>query len=204
MRLEPTTLTGRHVQLEPLDPSHTDELVAAANRDRATYTHTNVPHTHEAMAHYIDTLLAAAEAGTDLPFVQRRLADGALVGCTRYLNVLWWAGRPTPPEGEIGGTWLSADAQRTPINTEAKLLLLTYAFDTLHVFRVAICTDAANARSRAAIERIGGTLEGILRNHRPSMGSEGSIGRARDTAVYSITDEEWPSVGARLRERLGG
>lgn len=207
MRLEPTTLTGRHVQLEPLAHQHAAELTAAASRDRSTFGHTLVPDGHEAMTAYIDALLADAERGTALPFAQRRLVDGRpadLVGCTRYMNVLWWAGRDTPVEVEVGGTWLAADAQRTPINTEAKLLLLSHAFDTLGVFRVAICTDALNARSRAAIERIGAAFEGVLRNHRPSAGHHGSPGRPRDTAVYSIIDSEWPTVRARLEERLHG
>lgn len=207
MRLEPITLTGRHVQLEPLAAHHAVELADAAGRDRSTFGHTLVPDGGEAMAAYISGLLADADRGVALPFVQRRLVDGQpaqLVGCTRYMNVLWWAGRDTPAEVEVGGTWLATDAQRTPINTEAKLLLLSNAFDTLGVFRVAICTDALNARSRAAIERIGAQFEGVLRNHRQSAGHHGSPGRPRDTAVYSIIDTEWPSVRARLQERVHG
>ena len=105
---------------------------------------------------------------------------------------------------EIGGTWLATDAQRSPVNTEAKLLLLTEAFERLQVFRVAVMTDALNARSRAAIERMGGTLEGILRKHRPNSGFLTTPGLPRDTAAYSITDDEWPTVKARLQEKLRG
>ncbi len=158
MKLPAPTLAGRHVQFEQLRAEHVDALVAAANEDRATYTWTAVPATAEAMSTYISTLLADQEAGAVVPFAQRRVADGALVGCTRYLHVEWWAGRDLPAEVEIGGTWLAASAQRTPLNTEAKLLLLRHAFDVYGVARVAICTDARNERSRTAIARIGGDV----------------------------------------------
>ena len=202
MRLEPTTLRGRHVTLEPLQREHAAALVEAGNRDRSTYGFTAVPPDLPAMEQYIDGLLADAERGSVLPFAQRR-TGGQLVGCTRYLNVLWAAGRPTPVEVEIGGTWLAADAQRTPVNTEAKLLLLTQAFEQLEVFRVAICTDARNQRSRDAIERLGATFEGILRNHRMNMGHLTEPGLPRDTAAYSVIPSEWPAIKARLQERLG-
>jgi len=207
MRLEPTVLRGTHVHLEPLSAAHAEELAAAAARDRSTFGHTVVPDGVQAMAAYIDGLLADAERGSALPFAQRRAHAGRpadVVGCTRFMNVVWWPGRGTPAEVEIGGTWLAADAQRTPLNTEAKLLLLSHAFDALGVFRVAICTDARNAQSRTAIERLGATFEGILRNHRPSAGQLGTPGRPRDTAAYSIIDSEWPTIRARLQERLHG
>lgn len=204
MRLEPFTLAGRHVQLEPLRAEHAPALLAAAGRDRGTYGWTVVPADLPAMEAYIAGLLADAQRDVVVPFAQRRLADGALVGCTRFMNVVWWPDRDTPVEVEIGGTWLAGDAQRTPLNTEAKLLLLSQAFDVWGVYRVAICTDARNERSRAAIERLGARLEGILRNHRPSAGHHGTPGRPRDTASYSIIDEEWPRVRAGLQERLGG
>jgi RimJ/RimL family protein N-acetyltransferase len=203
MRLEPLTLTGRHVRLEPLSLHHAPDLLDAADRDRSTYGHTPVPATLDQMTGYIAQLQADAERDVAMPFAQRRLADGQLVGCTRYLNVLWWPDRPTPAEVEIGGTWLAADAQRSPVNTEAKLLLLQQAFEQWCVFRVAIMTDALNQRSRTAIERIGGTFEGILRKHRPNSGALTTPGQPRNTAAYSITDQEWPSVRTRLREQLG-
>lgn len=204
MRLEPFTLSGAHVRLVPLTPSLAPALLAAGDRDRSTFGFTAVPDTPVAMDAYITGLLADAERDTAVPFAQVRVADGMPVGCTRFMNVLWWAGRDTPVEVEIGGTWLAADAQRTPINTEAKLLLLRQAFEQWHVFRVAVCTDARNAASRAAIERIGGRLEGILRNHRASMGAATTPGTPRDTAAYSIIDSEWPDVRARLEARLHG
>lgn len=204
MRLEPFTLTGTHVQLVPLAHALAPALLAAATRERSTFGHTAVPETAEAMAAYIDGLLADAERDTAVPFAQVRVSDGAPVGCTRFMNVLWWAGRDTPVEVEIGGTWLATDAQRSRINTEAKLLLLRHAFEEWGVFRVAIFTDARNERSRTAIERIGGRLEGILRNHRPSMGQLVTAGTPRDTAAYSIIDSEWPEVRTRLEAMLRG
>jgi RimJ/RimL family protein N-acetyltransferase len=112
-----------------------------------------------------------------------------------------WRGREEPDEVEIGGTWLAADAQRGPINTEAKLLLLVHAFDVWGVTRVALATDVRNERSRRAIERIGAHFEGTLRHHRPSL-APGEQGLARDTALFAITDDDWPLVRARLARRL--
>ena len=194
-------LTGVHVELLPLAPEHAGDLLAAATVDRSSYGFTEVPGDAEHMARYIDNLLAKRRAGTDLPFVQRRRADGRLVGCTRYLEIRRWRGRPEPDEVEIGGTWLAADAQRSAINTEAKLLLLTQAFDGWHVDRVALATDARNERSRTAIERIGARFEGVLRHHRPSTVA-GEAGRPRDTALFAITDDDWPAVRQALLDRL--
>ncbi len=204
MRLEAFTLSGTHVRLEPLDPTHADDLVAAANRDRSTYGFTAVPHDLDSMRSYIEGLLADAERNTAVPFAQRRTEMGDLVGCTRFMNVVWWPDRDTPSEVEIGGTWLTADAQRSPVNTEAKLLLLGQAFERWGVHRVAICTDARNERSRTAIERLGATFEGVIRNHRPSAGHLTETGGPRDTASYSIIPDEWPAIRARLQERLHG
>ena len=194
------TLTGQHVQLEQLRSEHVGDLVRAANEDRATYDWTAVPPTEAGMRSYVERLLSDEVAGIVVPFAQRRIADGALVGCTRFLSIMRWSGRDEPDEVEIGGTWLAASAQRTPINTEAKLLLLSHAFEDLGVARVAICTDARNERSRTAILRLGATFEGVLRSHRASyVAGEG----ARDTAVHSIIDVEWPSVRAGLLAKLG-
>jgi RimJ/RimL family protein N-acetyltransferase len=202
MRLEPFVLTGTHVRLEPLALGHASALVDAANRDRSSYAHTPVPSTVEAMHAYIDWLLADAERDTVVPFAQVRAVDGVPVGCTRYLNVTWYSGRELPAEVEIGGTWLTHDAQRTAINTEAKLLLLTQAFEHWKVVRVAICTDALNERSRSAIERLGASFEGILRHHRMRTGDGVPPGEPRDTASYSILPDEWPEIRARLQDRL--
>ncbi len=198
--LERVTLTGTFAQLEPLEPAHVDDLVNAADADRGTFAHTWVPASRSAMAEYVDTLLGLQAEGEALPFAQRRLDTGEVVGCTRFMEIRWWRGRATPDEVEIGGTWLAAAAQRTPINTEAKLLLLSYAFDTLGVWRVALCTDAANVRSRTAIERIGATFEGVLRHHRVRYNSDPV--EPRDSAMYSVTDTEWADVRVGLEHRL--
>jgi RimJ/RimL family protein N-acetyltransferase len=204
MRLEPFVLTGTHVQLEPLAHAHAAVLAAAGNRDRSTYEFTPVPASAAAMETYIDGLLADAARDMVVPFAQRRMTDGELVGCTRFMNVAWYPARDTPAEVEIGGTWLATDAQRSPINTEAKLLLLTRAFEEWRVVRVAICTDANNIRSRAAIERLGATFEGVLRHHRMRTGDGVETGQPRDTAAYSIIPAEWPAVRARLETLLHG
>jgi RimJ/RimL family protein N-acetyltransferase len=203
MRLEPFTLTGDVVRLEPLVIEHAAGLLRAADADRSSYGYTPVPADLPAMEAYVHWLLTDAANDQVVPFAQRRISDGELVGCTRYLNVTWWPSRDLPAEVEIGGTWLGATAQRSPINTEAKLLLLTNAFETWGVHRVAICTDALNDRSRRAIERIGATFEGILRQHRASTGHATVAGTPRDTAAYSIIADEWPAIRADLRKRCG-
>jgi N-acetyltransferase len=201
MALEPFTLRGEHVELIPLALDHVDALTRAARGDRATYRFTEVPADAVAMSDYVTRMLSSARDGTALPFAQRRVRDGTLVGCTRFMELRWWRGREEPDEAEIGGTWLTADAQRTPINTEAKLLLLTHAFDRWGVVRVALATDSRNARSRTAIERIGARYEGTLRHHRPST-VEGEAGRPRDTALFALTDEDWPAARESLERRL--
>jgi RimJ/RimL family protein N-acetyltransferase len=198
--LHPVTLTGRHVQLEPLSVDHVDGLAAAAAIDRTTYDLTWVPDGVDAMRGYVDHLLADRAAARVSPFAQRSVDTGELVGCTRYMELQWWRGRAEPDEVEVGGTWLSAAAQRTGINTEAKLLLLGHAFDDLDVWRVAICTDARNQRSRDAILRIGATFEGVLRSHR--MRYDADEPTPRDSAMYSIVADEWPAVRASLQQRL--
>ncbi|MCU1358832.1 MAG: acetyltransferase, ribosomal protein N-acetylase [Ilumatobacteraceae bacterium] len=201
MRLEPFTLTGNAVRLEPLALHHAPGLLAAADVDRSSYGFTPVPADLAAMEEYIAWLLGDARRDQVVPFAQRRVADDALVGCTRFLNLAWWPQRQHPTEVEIGGTWLGADAQRGPINTEAKLLLLTHAFEQWGVHRVAICTDALNQKSRRAIERIGATFEGVLRQHRASTGHATVPGTPRDTAAYSIIADEWPAIRAGLISR---
>ncbi|MET0146664.1 MAG: GNAT family protein [Ilumatobacteraceae bacterium] len=201
MVLAAPVLTGQHVELVPLSVEHVDGLVRAATGDRSSYGFTEVPDGPDAMAAYIAKLLDLRDRSAAAPFVQRRTVDGRLVGCTRFLEPRWWRGRAEPDEVEIGGTWLAADAQRSPINTEAKLLLLGHAFDEWGVVRVALVTDCRNERSRGAIERIGARFEGVLRHHRPSTVRD-ELGRPRDTAVYAITDDDWPTVRRRLTARL--
>ena len=192
--------------LEPLTIDHVPDLVEAASQDRSTFGFTAVPDGIEEMLNYVQNLLGSHKVGQDVPFVQRRVnADGTLgevVGCTRFMNICFPLGRTVngvlvPDEIEIGGTWLAKSAQRTSINTEAKLMLMTHAFDTWEVQRVAICTDERNEQSRRAIERIGGIFEGVLRSDRPSwVASE--KGKLRNTAVYSVVSAEWPEVKSRL------
>ena len=202
MRVRPFHLTGHHVHLGPLDTTHVPALLAAADADRSAFGYTLVPADEGAMVRYVDGLLADAAADTAVPFVQCDASSGIPVGCTRFLNVVWWPGRDTPAEVEIGGTWLAASAQRTPLNTEAKLLLLSHAFEGWGVHRVAICTDARNERSRRAIERLGATFEGVLRRHRASQGHAVEAGTPRDTAAYSIIADEWERVCDGLQARL--
>lgn len=204
MLLEPFTLTGRHVRLEPLRPDHAEALLTAADADRSTYGWTAVPADLPAMQQYIAALLSDAAARTAVPFAQVSTADGTPIGCTRFLDLRWWAGRDTPAEAEVGGTWLTAAAQRTAVNTEAKLLLLTHAFEVWQVQRLAICTDERNQRSRTAIERLGASFEGVLRHHRQQAGHHTVPGAPRHTAVYSILPAEWPAVKTRLEARLHG
>ncbi len=204
--LAPVTLTGRFVQLEPLSMAHVDALAAAAAVDRSSFGWTVVPDGTDAMRKYVAGLLDDHAALRVLPFAQHDLTSRTVVGCTRFLYPYWWRGRAEPDEIEIGGTWLGAAAQRTPINSEAKLLLLGHAFETYGVWRVSICTDENNTRSRTAIERIGATFEGVQRNHRVRAGEFGNpTGEviARNTAVYSIIEREWPRVRDGLTARLG-
>lgn len=202
--LEPVTLAGRLVRLEPLGPQHVDGLAVAGAGDRSTYAFSPVPRDAAEARAYVDQALAAHAAGTVLPFAQVSAATGEVLGSTRYLSARWETGRREPDEIEIGGTWLAAPAQRTGVNTEAKLLLLRHAFTVYGVWRVEIVTDADNARSRAAIERLGATFEGVLRNFRRKRGdaTTGPQPVPRQTAVYSILPHEWPTIEARLEARL--
>ncbi len=193
-------LVGEHVDLVPVELGFAADIAAAAAVDRSTYRFTFVPEGHDETENYIRSLIADRDADKTVPFAHRLRATGRIIGCTRFLEIRWWSGRPEPDEVEIGGTWLGADYQRSPVNTEAKLLMLTHAFETWGVVRVAIATDERNERSRTAIARLGATFEGILRNHRHSWVRDES--GPRNTAMFSITDAEWAGVKGRLAERL--
>jgi RimJ/RimL family protein N-acetyltransferase len=198
-------LTGQHIRLEPLELHHADALVAASAGDAELYRWSPVPQNRADAVKYIETATSWREAGTAEPFAVVRLADEKVVGSTRFFNFDRWAwpvghplhGRETPDGCEIGYTWYSRDAIRTAVNTEAKLLLLTYAFETWKVFRVCLHTDVRNERSRAAMLRIGCKFEGVLRAHRMAADFI-----ARDSARFSIVAAEWPDVKRRLQERL--
>ena len=192
------TLCGSHVRLEPLALHHLPGLVAAANQDRATYGFTMVPDTTEVAERYVLAALNDRQAGSALPFATVDASTDAVVGCTRFLDLDYWDDRSTPTVAEIGGTWLAPSAQRTLVNTEAKLLMLTHAFEEWKVLRVTLKTDARNERSRRAIERLGASFEGVRRAHMPA-----TDGTVRNSAYYSIVASEWPGIRARLCDRLG-
>lgn len=189
--LQPT-LTGRLVELIPLQPAHRAPLLrAAADGQLWNMTVTVVPGPDTIDA-YLASALQGRQAGTVMPFVIRRRDTGEIVGSTRF-----WKIDPANRKLEIGHTWLGESAQRTGINTEAKYLLLTFAFEALRAVRVQFATDERNERSRAAILRIGATQEGILRHERIMPD-----GRKRNSVRFSIIDTEWADVKARLERKL--
>jgi RimJ/RimL family protein N-acetyltransferase len=194
-------LQGSFVRLEPVGARHVDGLVAAANEARGSYAFTTVPSSRHEMAEYVGGLVAERAAGESVAFAQVRLADRAIVGCTRFLNLRAIAPGEPPYAVEIGGTWLAASAQGTAVNPEAKLLLLSFAFDTWRVERVDLQTDARNERSRAGILSIGARYEGTLRSWQPSRAT-GEDGKLRDSAIFSILSDEWPEVRAHLERRI--
>jgi len=201
MSREKLVLQGKHVRLEPLEYRHVDGLVAAAAADRSLYQWSPVPQGKAEATSYIDTALAWRDAGSAIPFAIFRADDGLVIGSTRFWNLERWSwpqchpshGRSVPDAGEIGYTWLARSAIRTAANTEAKLLMLTHAFEAWQLLRVCFHTDARNQRSRAALERIGGQFEGILRAHRMAADYI-----PRDSVRYSIIASEWPTVKQRL------
>jgi len=201
------TLTGTHVELVPLRLDHVDQLVAAATEPDARYDWTTVPGDADAMATFLRWQLDRADQGSWIPFTTVRLDGGArrIVGSTSFLSIERWdpAATPTdPPDSvEVGATWLARSAQRTAVNTEAKLLMLRHAFDVWGVARVQLKTDARNEQSRAAIERLGARHEGVLRSYQAGAGRLGT-GAPRNTAMYSILPEEWPAIRDRLEARL--
>ena len=192
MRVDPVALTGaRWVALEPLTPAHVPEVAtASADGDVGSLWFTSAPSPQTAQQ-WVDMRLALQHPDTGLTFVARSL-DGVVVGSSSYLHV-------DPPNRrlEIGNTWFSASARRTGVNTECKLLMLSHAFDELGCVAVEFRTHFFNSTSRAAIERLGAKLDGVLRSHQ--LLPDGS---RRDTVVYSILDVEWPAVRNNLRFRL--
>ena len=188
---DPVTLVGPHARLEPLSQAHHDAL-CEATRDgelwRLWYTAVPSP---EGMAKEIDRRLALQAAGSMLPFTSFD-ASGRVVGMTTYMNI-----EASHRRVEIGSTWTAAGAQRGPLNTQCKRLLLGHAFEALDCIAVEFRTHRLNQQSRRAIERLGAQLDGILRNHQRA-----GNGTLRDTAVYSITANEWPTVRAHLDFQL--
>jgi N-acetyltransferase len=202
---ESPVLRGTHARLEPLDHRHVDGLIAAAAVDRSLYQWSPIPQGKIEATAYVDTALAWKDAGTAVTFATVRVDDGVVIGSTRFFNLERWGwplghprhGREFADACEIGYTWLTRSAIRTRANTEAKLLMLTHAFEAWEVLRICLHTDIRNQRSRAAIERIGGKFEGILRAHRMAADFI-----ARDSARFSIVAAEWPEVKRKLNRLL--
>lgn len=185
-------LIGTHVELLPLCAEHAEALLAAAADGELWNLKVTVVPGPETVDAYIAKAQAGFDAGTVLPFAILDRCTGRIVGSTRF-----WKVDPANRKLEIGHTWLALSAQRTPINTEAKLLLLRYAFEQLHCVRVQFTTDELNEKSRAAILRLGAVQEGIVRHERIMPD-----GRKRNSVRFSIIDDEWPEVEARLSRRL--
>ena len=187
---DPVTLENAHVRLEPLSEDHADELATATvGLEHAWYT--SVP-TADGVADDIRQRLAWQAEGHMNPWAVRRLSNGRVVGMTTFCNI----DQPNR-HVEIGHTWLGVDAQRTAVNTAAKLLLLGHAFGECDAIAVELRTHWHNRQSRAAIARLGAKQDGVLRNHR--LGPDGTL---RDTVVFSILPQEWPAVRLGLEERL--
>jgi len=190
----PVTLEGRHVRLEPLSLAHQDGLCAVGlDAELWRWAQTSLV-TPADMRAYIETALAWQAQGTALPFAILARATGQVVGSTRYANI-----ERADRRLEIGWTWIARAAQRTPVNTEAKYLLLRHAFEVLECIRVEFKTDVLNERSRAALLRIGAKQEGVLRSHMIT-----ASGRVRDSVYFSIVAAEWPAVKAGLEGKLAG
>lgn len=205
MGIELVTLEGQHVRLEPLSREHVEALTEASAANPSLYTWSLVPVGHEAVEKYVDTALKLRDAGTVMPFATVRRSDGKVIGSTRFFELERWTwpegsahhGQHVFDTGEIGYTWLTASAIRTAANTEAKLLMLTHAFETWKMCSVHFCTDERNERSANAIQRIGAKLEGTLRAHR--MAADFT---PRNTLRFSIVASEWPEVKRKLQDKL--
>lgn len=192
MPLQPVTLAGEAVRLEPLTRDHLPGLVEVGLDPDLWRITVQFGGTPEAMSSYVDDALGQQAAGAALPFALVEPATGRVMGSTRLASYDAPSARI-----EIGFTWVARPWQRTRVNTEAKYLLLRHAFDTLGLERVELRTDAINTRSRAAIRRIGAAEEGILRRHQRTWD-----GRLRDTVYHAILREEWPAAKARLEAML--
>ena len=190
MALERVTLDGRHVRLEPLEERHREPARPAAQHPEIfAVTASALGPLYDP---YIDNALKRSATGHDMAFVVWHKAQGRYVGMTRYLNI-----EPAHRKLEIGSTWYEPSVWAGSVNPECKLLLMRHAFEELGFGRVEYKTDVRNARSRAAILKLGARQEGILRKHMVVAG-----GRARDSVYFSIIDDEWPAVKAGLEKRL--
>jgi len=204
MPIEPVTLSGKSVVLRPLSRNDVPTLRALAAGPRGTFEWAFVP-TPDQVPEYVDGALALMERKAALVFAICT-TDGELAGCTRLFDLQRWEwltgkdprqGQDVLDAAEIGYTWLAERAQRTPVNTEAKFLLLRHAFQTWRCYRVTLKTDERNTRSRRAIERLGAHFDGVLRAFQPA-----ADGRPRNTAYYTILASEWPEVERRPQSKL--
>jgi len=189
MQVEPVTLDGRRVRMEPLDlERHWDGLLAIGlDPDLWKWT-INRPEAPGELRDYLETALEEQRQGRSLPFATVDRVSGRVAGCTRFGNI-----EPRHRKAEIGWTWVGREFQRTHVNTEAKFLMMSQAFETWGCVRVELKTNLLNRRSRDAMLRIGCVEEGVLRKHMIS-----DAGVRRDTVYYSVLDDEWPAVKARL------
>ncbi len=192
MEVQPVTLEGKHVRLEPLSISHYDQLCEVGLDEELWRWILQPVRTPGEMRAYIETALTDQAAGTALPFATIDKAAGSAIGSTRYGNI-----DKANRRVEIGWTWLGLKWQRTAANTEAKYLMLSYAFETWNCLRVEFKTDSLNERSRKVRLRIGAKEEGIFRNHMICWN-----GRLRHSVYFSIIDSEWPQVRTLLQDKL--
>jgi len=205
----PITLTGRLVRLEPMREDHLEPLLAAATEDRASYGYTYVPGDRAAVRRYLDVAAEDLRTHAAVPFATIELRTGRVVGSTRFRELEYWNAGVWPPRSghvnpsgvpdaaEIGSTWLAPRAHRTGVNLEAKLLMLTHAFEAWNVQRVSFKADTRNERSQAATLGLGASCEGVRRAHFPA--AEGGV---RDSALFSILSGEWPAARERITARL--
>jgi len=192
MIVEPVVLRGTCVRLDPLKIDHVEALSRVGLEPELWRWIPTAVATVEEMRAYVMTALDEQRQGMSLPFVIVDQAGNQVVGCTRYANI-----QPTHHRLEIGWTWVAPAHQRTAANTEAKLLLLTHAFETLGAMRVELKTDALNEKSRQAILRLGAVEEGTFRKHMLT-----ASGRVRDSVYFSIIDAEWPAAKSKLQGLL--
>ncbi len=191
MSVTPVTLEGRRVRMEPLDLArHFAGLAVIAIEPDLWLWTVNQVRSEAELREYLEEALHEQSRGRSLPFATVDRASGQVVGCTRFGNI-----EPKHRKAEIGWTWVGKPFQRTHVNTEAKYLMLKHAFETWGCLRVELKTNALNRQSRDAIRRLGAKEEGVLRKHAIT-----DRGVSRDTAYYSILDDEWPGVKARLEE----
>jgi N-acetyltransferase len=191
MKIEPVALQGKYVRLVPLEMAHAEGIAAVVDATLTQYFPKPFRAIDDVRAMIADALKAQA-AGTALPFTTIDIATGRIAGGSRFANI-----RPADRVAEIGFTYVGRDFQRSPVNTEAKILMLRHAFETWMANRVEFKTDSLNVQSRTALARLGAVEEGTFRNH---MVMEG--GRLRHSVWFSILPEEWPAIRARLESRL--